>query len=75
LSQGGQSTAGGAKTIRSFAAIGALDRLGIVLLPLLLGDGLPLTPAGAPSTPLKLEAEQAYEGGEIVLAYSFPAET
>ncbi len=65
---------GGPKTIRALAEIGALDRLGIVLLPLLLGDGLPLSPPGAAPTPVELEAERAHEGGEVVLSYSFPSE-
>jgi dihydrofolate reductase len=47
---------GGPATIRSFAEIGALDRLEIVVLPVLLGAGLPLSPAGAPQTSLKLES-------------------
>jgi dihydrofolate reductase len=33
---------GGARTIQSFLAAGALDRLGIVVLPVLLGSGIPL---------------------------------
>jgi dihydrofolate reductase len=63
---------GGPQTIRSFAAVGALDRLEIVLMPLLLGDGLPLSPSDMAATPLELEEQRAYDGGEVVLAYSFP---
>jgi dihydrofolate reductase len=33
---------GGARTIRAFLEIGALDELGIVVLPVLLGKGIPL---------------------------------
>jgi hypothetical protein len=39
---------GGPRTIRAFSAIGALDRLEVVLLPVLLGTGVPLSPAGRP---------------------------
>lgn len=33
---------GGSRTIRAFMEVGALDRLGIIVLPILLGAGLPL---------------------------------
>ncbi|MGH2558269.1 MAG: dihydrofolate reductase family protein [Thermomicrobiales bacterium] len=33
---------GGPRTIRTFLDIGAIDRLGIVVLPVLLGTGIPL---------------------------------
>jgi dihydrofolate reductase len=64
---------GGPATIRSFAEIGALDRLEIVVLPVLLGAGLPLSPAGAPQTSLKLESERSFEEGSVELVYSFVA--
>src|SRR5436305_12751169 len=34
---------GGPRTIESFRALGALDELGLIVLPLLLGDGMRLT--------------------------------
>jgi dihydrofolate reductase len=64
---------GGPTTIRSFAEIGALHRLEIVLLPVLLGDGLPLSPASAPFTSLALESQRAFEDGAIELVYSLVA--
>jgi dihydrofolate reductase len=33
---------GGPRTIRAFLELGALDRLGMVVLPVLLGEGIPL---------------------------------
>src|SRR3954454_5267586 len=36
---------GGPRTIETFVALGALDRLELVVLPILLGDGMRLTPA------------------------------
>src|SRR5487761_874489 len=38
---------GGQQTIAAFRAIGALDYLGVVTLPILLGDGVRLTPASS----------------------------
>jgi len=35
---------GGARTIQAFLEVGALDRLGMVVLPVLLGKGIPLFP-------------------------------
>ena len=35
---------GGSRTIQAFLEIGALDQLGIVVLPVLLGKGIPLFP-------------------------------
>ena len=35
---------GGSRTIQAFLNIGALDRLGMVVLPVLLGKGIPLFP-------------------------------
>jgi dihydrofolate reductase len=64
---------GGPRTIRAFAEIGALDRLEIVLLPLLLGDGLPLSSPATPLTRLTLESQRTFEDGSVELAYSFAA--
>jgi dihydrofolate reductase len=52
--------AGGPRTIRAFSDIGALDRLEIVLLPVLLSTGLPLSPAGAPELRLRLLGSARY---------------
>src|SRR6266702_1251124 len=45
---------GGPRTIRAFCELGALDRLEIVVLPILLGHGVPLSPPGAPQLGLRL---------------------
>jgi dihydrofolate reductase len=62
---------GGPETIRSFAAVGALDRLEIIALPLLLGTGLPLSTPGTPFTRLSLQSHRILEGGCIELSYAF----
>jgi dihydrofolate reductase len=59
---------GGPRAIRAFSAIGALDRLEIVLLPVLL---VPLSPAGAAGLPLRLlAADRAFPDGSVELRYA-----
>ena len=61
---------GGPQTIRAFHALGALDRLELVVLPTLLGEGRPLSPAAAPPMPLTLlRSDRTFPDGSIELAY------
>jgi dihydrofolate reductase len=43
-SDGDVHLVGGPRTIQAFHELGALDRLEVVVLPILLGDGTPLSP-------------------------------
>jgi dihydrofolate reductase len=62
---------GGPRTIRAFHEIGELDRLEIVVLPILLGDGIPLSPPGAGRVPLRLlSAERTFGDGSAELVYA-----
>ncbi|MEN3279314.1 MAG: hypothetical protein V7607_454 [Solirubrobacteraceae bacterium] len=61
---------GGPRTIEAFRAIGALDKLELVVLPLLLGDGMRLTPSVRPDTGLELERERALPGGSVEIVYA-----
>jgi dihydrofolate reductase len=62
---------GGARTIRAFHEAGELDRLEIVVLPILLGDGIPLSPPGAGRVPLRLlSAERTFGDGSAELVYA-----
>jgi dihydrofolate reductase len=62
---------GGPRTIRAFHEIGELDRLEIVLLPILLGDGIPLSPPGATQVPLRLlRAGRTFPDGSAELVYA-----
>jgi hypothetical protein len=54
-------------------ALGALDRLELVVLPLLLGGGMQLTPALSLDTGLTFERERALPGGSVEIVYSFKA--
>jgi dihydrofolate reductase len=61
---------GGPRTVQAFHAIGALDELGVVLLPILVGSGLPLSSSGIEMARLKLESQRAFPDGAVELLYS-----
>ena len=60
---------GGPRTIETFRALGALDKLELVVLPLLLGDGMRLTPSLSLETGTTFERERALAGGSVELVY------
>jgi dihydrofolate reductase len=61
---------GGPRTIETFRALGALDRLELVVLPMLFGAGMQLTPAVSPDTKLAYESQRALPGGSVEIVYS-----
>jgi dihydrofolate reductase len=62
---------GGPRTIETFRALGALDELGVIVLPLLLGGGLQLTPALATDAKLRLvRQEPIADGAAVELVYA-----
>ena len=61
---------GGPKTIETYRALGALDRLGLLVVPILLGGGMRLTDAVDPSTALTLESSHEVPGGSVELVYA-----
>jgi dihydrofolate reductase len=61
---------GGARTVETFRTLGALDEHGLLVLPLLLGDGMRLTPALTPDTALTLKSERALPGGTVEIVYT-----
>lgn len=65
---------GGQRTIESFRAIGALDSFGVVTLPLLLGDGMRLTPPAGERLLLKLESFRAFPDGAMEHIYTAATE-
>ena len=60
---------GGPRTIETFRALGALDQLELVVLPLLLGDGMRLTPSLSTDASLTFERERALPGGSVEVVY------
>ncbi len=61
---------GGPRTIESFRAIGALDKLELVVLPLLFGGGMQLTPSLRPDSGLTFESSRALPGGSVEIVYA-----
>lgn len=61
---------GGPRTIETFRALGALDMLGLLELPFLVGDGMRLTPPLNTETGLTLESAQALPGGAVEVVYA-----
>ena len=61
---------GGPRTIETFRALGALDTLELVVLPLLLGGGMRLTPSLSLDAGLTFERERALPGGSVEIVYT-----
>jgi dihydrofolate reductase len=61
---------GGPRTIETYRALGALDRLELVVMPLLLGSGLRLTPALDTEAGLTFERERPLPGGSVEIVYA-----
>jgi dihydrofolate reductase len=61
---------GGPRTIETFRALGALDTLELVVLPLLLGDGMRLTPSLNSDAELTFQRERALPGGSVEIVYA-----
>jgi dihydrofolate reductase len=66
---------GGPSTIQGLADADALDRLEIVVLPLILGAGVPLSPRGTRSSRLRLLGEpRRHRDGSVELVYDTHAD-
>jgi dihydrofolate reductase len=61
---------GGPRTIATFCALGALDKLELVVLPLLFGGGMQLTPSLSADTALTFESQRAIPGGPVEIVYT-----
>jgi dihydrofolate reductase len=69
-SDGDVHVVGGPRTIEGLAAVGALDRLELVVLPVVLGEGARLTPPTTPRRPLALvRPPETYPDGSVELVY------
>lgn len=62
---------GGGSLFSSFLRLGLVDTVEVAIIPVLLGDGLPLRPHPATLTKLKLTKSRIYEKtGTVALEYS-----
>jgi dihydrofolate reductase len=62
--------AGGGRVIAAVAAAGRLDVPDLVVVPIVLGDGVPLFPHGTPGFGLRLEAAEPKPSGAVRLLYA-----
>jgi dihydrofolate reductase len=60
---------GGGQLLRGMLAISRLDVLEIAVIPIVLGNGIPLFPAGAPETKLRLARCEAKPRGALHVVY------
>jgi dihydrofolate reductase len=64
---------GGPTTIETYRRIGALDRLEIVVVPLLFGAGMQLTPAISAGAGLTRQSTRELPGGSVEIVYACEA--
>jgi len=60
---------GGGALFRTLLAAGQVDRVEVTVVPVLLGDGIPLLAPGAPRTRLALTGTRTYPSGMVTLSY------
>jgi dihydrofolate reductase len=65
---------GGGLLFRCLLDAGLVDAVEVVVMPVMLGSGVPLLPEGRRQT-LHLEESKALPSGILMLTYSIPAET
>jgi dihydrofolate reductase len=61
---------GGPTTIETYRRLGALDRLEIVVLPVMFGAGMRLTPAIGADARLELQSARSLAGGSVEIVYT-----
>ena len=60
---------GGANLAEQFRRAGLIDEYRIFVIPIILGQGIPLFGGNAPPTPLCLESAPTHDGGIVELRY------
>lgn len=63
---------GGSSLFRSLLEVRQVDILEVMVIPVLLGGGVPLLETGAPLTQLALVHSQSYPSGVVSLRYEVP---
>ena len=61
---------GGAALFASLLTAGQVDRVEVTVIPILLGGGIPLLPAGVSRTALELTDVRRYPSGQVALHYA-----
>lgn len=60
---------GGGQVISDMIGLGKLDVLEMAVIPIILGDGIPMLPAGTPELKLELEFARPWRKGAIHVKY------
>ena len=60
---------GGSSLFRSFLDFGCVERIDVMVIPVVLGAGIPMLPAPYSPTKLKLLSNRVYRSGKLSLAY------
>lgn len=60
---------GGGQLLRSLLAAGQVDTVEVGIMPMLLGDGIPLLPSTARRTDLRLTSHSVSAAGVVCLTY------
>jgi len=60
---------GGSSLFRSFLDCGYVDRIDVMVIPVVLGAGIPMLPPPYSPTKLKLLSNRVYRSGRLSLAY------
>jgi dihydrofolate reductase len=60
---------GGPTTIETYRKLGAIDEFGLIVLPILAGEGMRLTPAIQSDNRLQLRSQRALPGGAVEILY------
>jgi dihydrofolate reductase len=63
---------GGPTTIETYRALGAIDEFGLLVLPILVGEGMQLTPAIKADERLELTSVREFPRGAVELIYGSP---
>lgn len=61
---------GGGVLFRALLLAGQVDRVEVTVVPILLGDGVPLLPSGPARVPLHLRDTRPYPSGMVTLTYA-----
>jgi dihydrofolate reductase len=60
---------GGGKLFRTLLDAGLVDAVEVAVMPILLGQGIPMLPPGKASPPLTLERSRVTPSGIVMLTY------
>jgi dihydrofolate reductase len=60
---------GGARLFRTFLDAGCVDTVEVQVIPVLLGDGVPLLPPPYTPAKLKLSSHRIYSSGRMAMTY------